>query len=344
MIFILEGLLLVILIGIAIAIIFDKDLLSCAIVYMGFSFFTMLLYILMGAADVAFTEAVIGVISTVYFILAIRSTDRWIREKGKKKKEWGRLLGLLLMGLVLTIIWMKIDSLPVIGDVSSAPNTHVSQTYIEDGYHVTGAKNIVTGILADFRGFDTLLETTVMLLSAMATSMILSNKLKKTWDGSIFGNGQVLGGVNTKVMAPLIIPVLMLYGLYVLFHGEVSLGGGFQAGALFALAYIMYTTVAGLEIGKKKLNQHFFICLGAVGVLIYFGEAVLAMVLGGNALEYSAISLWGAIGHTRHSIGILTIEIGVTITVMSSIITILQAVLERSSFLDRDEERGERLA
>lgn len=72
----LEGLLLVALISIAVSIIFEKNLLACTIIYCGFSFGAMLLYTIVGAADVAFTEAVIGTISTVYFVIAIKSINR----------------------------------------------------------------------------------------------------------------------------------------------------------------------------------------------------------------------------------------------------------------------------
>ena len=71
-----EEILLLILIGITLAIIFGKDLMTAVIIYCAFSFITMFLYIVMGAPDVAFTEAVIGVISTIYFIMMLRSIDR----------------------------------------------------------------------------------------------------------------------------------------------------------------------------------------------------------------------------------------------------------------------------
>lgn len=78
-VFLIEAILLIFLIATTIVIIFDKDLLSSAIIYCAFSFCTMLLYIIMGAPDVAFTEAVIGVISTIYFVIAIKTTDRWCK-------------------------------------------------------------------------------------------------------------------------------------------------------------------------------------------------------------------------------------------------------------------------
>ena len=78
-ILVVEAVLLIFLIIGAIVIILDKDLLSSSIIYCAFSFCAMVLYILAGAPDVAFTEAVIGVISTTYFVVSIKSTDRWCK-------------------------------------------------------------------------------------------------------------------------------------------------------------------------------------------------------------------------------------------------------------------------
>ena len=74
--FLVEALLLLTFISITLVIIFDTDLVSVVVVYCAFSFVTMFLYIIMGAPDVAFTEAVIGVISTIYFIMTLKSIDR----------------------------------------------------------------------------------------------------------------------------------------------------------------------------------------------------------------------------------------------------------------------------
>ena len=78
-ILLIEAVLLLVLIAITIVIILDKDLLSSSIIYCAFSFCAMVLYIMVGAPDVAFTEAVIGVISTTYFVVSLRTTDRWCK-------------------------------------------------------------------------------------------------------------------------------------------------------------------------------------------------------------------------------------------------------------------------
>ena len=81
---IIEAILLLGLIAIAAAIIFGRDLMVSVVIYCAFSFITMFLYIIMGAPDVAFTEAVIGVISTVFFIMILRSIKRDAKRRGEK--------------------------------------------------------------------------------------------------------------------------------------------------------------------------------------------------------------------------------------------------------------------
>ena len=76
---ILEAVLLLAFIAITLTVIFDKDLMAVVVTYCAFSFITMFLYIVMGAPDVAFTEAVIGVISTIFFVIALKTIDRRCR-------------------------------------------------------------------------------------------------------------------------------------------------------------------------------------------------------------------------------------------------------------------------
>ena len=258
--------------------------------------------------------------------------------RGKRevsKKDIARVGGIVLLVIIVSIAWGIIDLLPVIGDPTSPPNAHVSQVYIEEGPAATNSPNLVTGVLADYRGFDTVLETTVMYLAGFAVAMVLSNKLKRHWDAEIFGRLREFGGPDVRVTIPLIVPIVLIYAIYVLMHGEVSLGGGFQAGALIAMAYILYAMVAGIEIKSIKVTQHFAVCTAAVGVMIYALTGLLPLFFGGKFLEYGKLP-FPVHEAELHSIGILLIEIGVTICVAATIITILEAVLERKSIHERN--------
>lgn len=252
------------------------------------------------------------------------------------KKKTGQAIGIILIIAMVCVFWQLIDYLPIIGDPTSAPNTHISKVFIEQGPSKTHSPNLVTGVLADFRGFDTLWETTVMFLAGFAVSMILSDKLKRHWDASVFGDIRNFGGPDVKSMIPMIVPIILVYAVYVLFHGEVSLGGGFQAGALIALAYILYAMVAGLEFKTIKVTQHFSLSLAAVGVLIYALTGFIPMLFGGKFLEYEKLPIPTHETAELHAHGILLIEIGVTLCVAATIVSILEAVLERKSLYDGD--------
>ena len=242
--------------------------------------------------------------------------------------------GMMMLVFIVIICWGLIDLLPTIGDPDSAPNTHISKVFIEEGPEQTDAANLVTGVLADYRGFDTFLETTVMYLAGFAVAMVLSNWLRKHWNADIFRATESFGGIDVKVTMPFIILFLLLYAAYVLFHGEVSLGGGFQAGALIALAFILYTLIGNLELNTVMLTQHFAVCVGGIGVMIYGVTGLLPLFYGGKFLEYSKLPFYVEETAKLHSIGIIFIETGVTICVMATIITILEAVLERNSLYD----------
>lgn len=123
----------------------------------------------------------------------------------------------------------------------------------------------------------------------------------------------------------IIIPAVILYALYVQFHGEYGPGGGFQAGVIFAAAIILYSLVFGRDKAQKILPSHIVRIFVSLGVLIYAGVGVTTMLLGGNYLDYNA--LLHDPQHAQH-LGIFLIELGVGITVAAVMIIIFYALDE----------------
>lgn len=246
-----------------------------------------------------------------------------------------KILGILFVVVATVLLWGFIDLLPVIGDPQSAPNTHISKVYIEEGPSTTHSHNLVTGVLADYRGLDTMLETTVLYLASITVTLIMSREKSGKEERTSFERIQQFGYTEIRMILPVAVPILLLYALYVLVHGEVSLGGGFQAGALIALAYILYSFTEKPGEEKLRISQFGFTCIGAGGLLIYFTTGLLPVVFGGSFLEYGKLPLGFLSEGARHSAGILTIEIGVTVSVAASIILILEAILERKDIDER---------
>jgi len=122
-----------------------------------------------------------------------------------------------------------------------------------------------------------------------------------------------------RVIAKLFIPFVLLFALYVQFHGDYGPGGGFQAGVIFAAAFVLYTLIFGLEAAKKVAKPRLVQSLVVVGVLLYVGTGIMGIFLGGNFLDYNVLQHDPV--HGQH-LGILIIELGVGITVASVMITI----------------------
>jgi len=120
------------------------------------------------------------------------------------------------------------------------------------------------------------------------------------------------GDLVLRVVAKLFIPFMLLFALYVQFHGELGPGGGFQAGVIIAAAIIFYALIFGLPNARRLLPDTVVETMMAGGVLIYAGVGVAGMLLGGNYLDYFVLDSNPVHGQER---GIFWIEVGVAVTV-----------------------------
>ena len=117
-----------------------------------------------------------------------------------------------------------------------------------------------------------------------------------------------------RVTARFLIPVILLFGLYVQFHGDFGPGGGFQAGVIFAAGSILYTLVFDLDEARRVLPPWLLRTGASLGVLLYAGTGVATMLLGGNFLDYNYLAATPSGG--QH-LGIFLVELGVGVTVAS---------------------------
>ena len=129
-----------------------------------------------------------------------------------------------------------------------------------------------------------------------------------------------------RITAKLLIPYIILFALYVQFHGDFGPGGGFQAGVIFSSAFILYTLVYGLENAERIIPLRILQILASLGVLIYAGTGVAGLLLGGQFLNYNVLA---DVAITGQHIGILVIELGVGITVAAVMIMIFFLFSER---------------
>lgn len=121
------------------------------------------------------------------------------------------------------------------------------------------------------------------------------------------------------VVSKLMIPLILVFALYVQFHGDFGPGGGFQAGVIFAAALILYGLVFGADRLRRAVPAGLAGALAAAGVLLYSGVGVAGMLLGGSFLDYGVLLPDPMAG--QH-LGILLIEFGVGVTVAAVMTTL----------------------
>ena len=129
-----------------------------------------------------------------------------------------------------------------------------------------------------------------------------------------------------RVVTKITIPIILLFAMYVQFHGDYGPGGGFQAGVIFAAGFILYGLVFGASAVRRVVSPGILRLLTALGLLLFAGVGILTMLLGGDYLDYNTLGQDPL--HGQH-LGIFLVELGVGITVAAVMITVFLAFAGR---------------
>ena len=251
------------------------------------------------------------------------------------------ILAVFLGGL---LIYCSLE-FPLWGDPHSPASTHVSPYYIEHTLEDTSVPNIVTAVLADYRGYDTMFETIVIFTAGIACIFLL--RTFKTVEPDIRLYRHIPTGLTlriekggkfpedsshferldtvwipydliVKTTCRLVIPFIQIFALYVIAHGHYSPGGGFQGGVIMGASMVLYAIAFDLRSAIRRMGERLITLLCVFGVLIYAGIGTLCMLFEKNYLDYSALAgILGVDPVTARSHGILMVEIGVGIVVMA---------------------------
>lgn len=280
-----------------------------------YSLLSASLFVSLDAVDVAFTEASVGAgISTLLILASLKLAGRY-----DKQTRYKPTLALAIVTVTGALLIYGTFDMPHFGAADAPIHQHVAPRYINDSMAEIGIPNIVTSVLASYRGYDTLGETLVIFTAGLGVMSLLmvSRRTKEQGQGKI--PAEMHQHIILRVVAKMMMPLILLFALYVQFHGEYGAGGGFQAGVIFAAGVILYAMLFGLETAQRIFKSNVLAMLTAIGVLLYAGVGVACMLLGGNFLDYNALSHNPV--HGQH-LGIILVELGVGITVASVMITL----------------------
>ncbi|MBK7826600.1 Na(+)/H(+) antiporter subunit B [Nannocystis sp.] len=186
--------------------------------------------------------------------------------------------------------------------------------------------NSVTSLLAAYRGYDTMFETTVIFTAGVSLIMLLRRPRR---EGQAQKSAPLLDQTILRVVSKMSIPFILLFGLYVITHGELGPGGGFQGGVVIACAFILYALIFGRPALYRVLPPPVIDMLTGLGVLVYSGTGAACLLLGGKFLDYSMLDTVSP--GEGEALGMTLVEYGVGITVSMVMLNIFNQLAEEES-------------
>ena len=212
----------------------------------------------------------------------VRNLSKEHRDHSEKKSERKRLMELvydmkhntqvklfkrlynafavLFCVILVTMLLTAVSNLPLIGVADKPVNNEVSQRYIENGLQETGSVNIVTGMILDYRAFDTLGESHVLFVATCTVLILLrvDKKGRKDEAAEAAMNDRLKEPKNDKVLqgiAKLLVPPIIIFGIYVVLFGHLGPGGGFSGGAIIGAGLILYLEAFGFVKTERFFKE-----------------------------------------------------------------------------------------
>ena len=165
-----------------------------------------------------------------------------------------RIMAISVCLFVVGVLLYTITALPPFGSPDNPTSNEVVAKYIEDGLQDTGATNIVAGIILDYRAFDTFGESCVLFVAVLSVIIILRHVGEPDpYDQLLREMEEPRHDIIMKKSALLLVPISMMFGIYVVVNGHLSPGGGFSGGAIIGSALIMYASA----YGTKKAHEFY---------------------------------------------------------------------------------------
>lgn len=196
--------------------------------------------------------------------------------------------------LLIAVLLFTVSYLPRTGYEGNPDNNEVSERYITQGLQETGATNIVAGMILDYRAFDTLGESHVLFVAAITVTILL--RLDKKKKGDKANEEKDLAEANDRIYEPkndvilqkvafLLVPMIIIFGIYVILNGHLSPGGGFSGGAIIGAGLILYLNAFGFQKTERFFTEktYKYVCFGSLS--FYALAKTYSFFTGANHLE-----------------------------------------------------------
>ncbi|MDO5407321.1 MAG: MnhB domain-containing protein [Eubacteriales bacterium] len=185
----------------------------------------------------------------------IRRLEEYREQKGLKLyRRVYQVMSVLLCAAIIFVLLWTVVYLPVFGEASNPANNEVAARYIESGLQETGAVNIVTGMILDYRAFDTFGESCVLFIASCCVLVLLridrsshddrQRKISEETNDRLY---EPKNDIILQKCACVLVPVIMIFGIYIVLNGHLSPGGGFSGGAVLGSGLILYLNAFGFQ-------------------------------------------------------------------------------------------------
>ncbi len=202
---------------------------------------------------------------------------------------------LLCLSIIFVLLW-TVSYLPVFGNAGNPDNNEVSARYIERGLQETGAVNIVTGMILDYRAFDTFGESCVLFIASCCVLVLLRIDVEVKDGQSESGLKKRLAEANDRIYEPkndiilqkcagVLVPLILVFGIYIVLNGHLSPGGGFSGGAVLGSGLILYLNAFGFGKTERFFTEKVYRRVTLSALTFYCLAKSYSFFTGANHLE-----------------------------------------------------------
>lgn len=208
-------------------------------------------------------------------------------------KSFYRMISVVFCFALMALLLFTVSYLPKTGNAGNPDNNEVSARYIESGLQETGAVNIVTGMILDYRAFDTFGESNVLFIATCTVFILLRLDKKKKENGELSieeaeANDRLYEPKNDVILqkiAMVLVPLIIIFGIYVVLNGHLSPGGGFSGGAIIGAGFILYLNAFGFARTERFFTEKTYKVISFCSLTFYCLAKSYSFYTGANHLE-----------------------------------------------------------
>ena len=232
-----------------------------------------------------------------------------------------KIFSILFCVFLVAMLLEAVSELPTFGEPDNPVNNEVAERYIEKGMQETGAVNIVTGMILDYRAFDTLGESHVLFIATCTVLILLrvDKKGSRDTDETDDRSYEPKDDVILQTAAKLLVPPIFIFGIYIILAGHLGPGGGFSGGAVIGAGLILYQNAFGFAKTEEFFTAKTYRIMSFGALACYSIAKSYSFYTGANHIE-SMIPL-GTPGAILSSGLILLLNICVGIVVAGTMYT-----------------------